>query len=105
MSALFGVLGVLLARRVAPISPATERLGRSGNGALTALLVLGVLALVIAGEKRPLVALGWAVGLGYSGLAFVELVARTALLFARTFLSIVARSSSGGLTPDDGAKE
>jgi hypothetical protein len=53
LSALFGLIGVLLARRVAPVSPGAIRLGNVGNTALTALLALGVLALVVTGEKRP----------------------------------------------------
>lgn len=76
LSAIFGLIGVCLARRVAPASIAGSKLGRSGNAALTALLALGVLALIVTGEKRPIVALGWSVGLGYSGIAFIEMVAR-----------------------------
>ncbi|MEO6361081.1 MAG: hypothetical protein ABIO43_10990, partial [Sphingomicrobium sp.] len=93
LSALFGLIGVILARMVAPVSPAAIRLGRTGNLALTALLALGVLAFVIAGEKRPIVALGWAVGLGYSGVAFIELVSRAVMSFSRLFLKAFVNAS------------
>lgn len=95
MSALFGLMGVLLARRVAPFDPSTERLGTIGNAALTALLALGVLAFIIAGEKRPIVALGWAVGLGYSGIAFVALVAQAVRRFAKMMLEAFVRAATG----------
>lgn len=101
LSALFGLMGVLLARRVAPVDPATERLGPIGNAALTALLALGVLAFVIAGEKRPIVALSWAVGLGYSGIAFVALVAQAVKRFARLFLDAFVRAATGGAGGSD----
>lgn len=100
MSALFGLLGVLLARRVAPFDPSTDRLGPIGNAALTALLALGVLAFIIAGEKRPIVALGWAVGLGYSGIAFIALVAQAVRKFAKIFLDAFVRAATGGPTAD-----
>jgi hypothetical protein len=102
MSALFGVLGVVLARRVAPIDPAAERLGAAGNAALTTLLALGVLAFIIAGEKRPIVALGWAVGLGYSGIAFVALVAEAVKRFAKSFLEAFVRGAAGSSAGRDG---
>lgn len=91
MAALFGLIGLVLARRVAPVSPTAVRLGRMGNAALTTLLALGVLAFIIAGEKRPIVALSWAIGLGYSGLAFIELVSGIVLRFARTFIQVFFR--------------
>ncbi|WCT72071.1 hypothetical protein PQ455_10465 [Sphingomonas naphthae] len=94
LSALFGVLGVFLARRVAPASEAGAKLGRSGNAALTILLALGVLGLVIAGEKRPIIALGWSVGLGYSGLAFVAMVAKSVMTLARVALDAWAAAWS-----------
>jgi len=98
LPALFGLIGLLMARRVAPASDAGARLGRTGNAALTALLALGVLALVINGQRQPLVALGWSIGLGYSGLAFIELVAAGALTLARSLIRIfiAARTAAAG---------
>ncbi|RHW17185.1 hypothetical protein D1610_11590 [Sphingomonas gilva] len=96
LSAIFGLIGVLLARRVAPASAAGAALGRTGNAALTGLLVLGVLALIVSGEKRPIVALGWAIGLGYSGLGFIELVARSVVAGARIIIdAFVAIATKG----------
>jgi hypothetical protein len=91
-SAIFGLVGVFLARRVAPISPAEAQLGAQGRLALTLLLALGVLALIVTGEKRPIVALGWSVGLGYSGLAFVHLVATSVVALSRMILDSFAGS-------------
>jgi hypothetical protein len=105
LSALFGLIGVLLARRVAPVSPGAIRLGNVGNMALTTLLALGVLALVVTGEKRPLVALGWAVGLGYSGLASVELVSQAVMKFAALFTQAFLRAAVGNSTPVEPASE
>lgn len=85
-SAIFGVLGVLMARRVAPATAAGAALGRVGNAALTILLACGVLALIISGEKRPIVALGWSIGLGFSGLGVVELVAKSVIAAATVVL-------------------
>jgi hypothetical protein len=82
MSALFGLIGLVLARRVAPVTPAAVQLGRlSATSPSRRCSRLGVLALIVADEKRPMVALGWAVGLGYSGLGFIELVARPVMQF------------------------
>lgn len=93
-SALCGLIGVILARMVAPASTAGARLGRVGNIALTALLALGVLALIISGQKRPLVAVAWAIGLGYSGLAFIELVAAAVINTAKLSLDAFLRASA-----------
>lgn len=105
MSALFGLIGLMLSRRVAPVSPAAVALGRPGNAALTALLALGVLAFIIAGEKRPIVALGWAIGLGYSGLAFIELVSRAVMNFARLSIQAFVRAAAGGAVPVEPVRE
>jgi hypothetical protein len=88
-SALFGLIGLLLARRVAPASAAGARLGPTGNAALTGLLALGVLALIIAGQKQPIVALAWAMGLGWSGLGICELVAKGVVSVAKLFVDAV----------------
>lgn len=101
-SMLFGITGVLMARRVAPATAAGTALGRTGNAALTVLLVLGVLALVVAGEKRPIVALGWSIGLGFSGLGFIEMVARAVRGAARLMLDgfVVAATKGAALWAD-----
>jgi hypothetical protein len=93
-SALCGLIGVILARQVAPASAAGVLLGRRGNIALTGLLALGVLALIVSGQKQPLVAVAWAIGLGHSGLGFIELVARSVVTGSRLFLDAFIRAST-----------
>ncbi len=75
-SLIFGITGVLMARHVAPATSAGTALGRSGNAALTALLVMIVVAVIVGGEKRPIPAMGWAIGLGFSGLGAIEIIAK-----------------------------
>lgn len=97
-SALCGMIGVILARQVAPATAAGAMLGRVGNVALTALLALGVVALIVSGQKQPLVAVAWAVGLGHSGLVMIELVAKSAIAAARLFIDAFVKAvvSAGG---------
>ena len=103
-SILFGIVGVLMARRVAPATAAGTALGRTGNAALTVLLILGVLALIVAGEKRPIVALGWSIGLGFSGLGMIEMVARAVRGGARLILDgfVVAATKGAAMWADRG---
>ncbi|WP_343528741.1 hypothetical protein [Sphingomonas sp.] len=101
-SIIFGIIGVLMARRVAPATAAGTALGRTGNTALTVLLVLGVLALIVSGEKRPIVALGWSIGLGFSGLGMIEMVARAVRGGARLILDgfVVAATKGAAMWAD-----
>ncbi len=66
LSALFGVVGVGLGQLLAP---ATAPLGWRRRSALVVALLGIVLAIVIATGQIPLVAMGWGIGLGFSGLS------------------------------------
>lgn len=75
-SLILGVGGVLLARKAAPASAAEAALGRYASPAITALLVMIVIGGIVAGEKRPIVAMAGAIGLGFAGLGAIELIGR-----------------------------
>lgn len=79
LSAIISVLGVVLASMIAPPPPLTlvKKL------ALTALLVLLMLALVISDPARsPLLSTAWAIGIGYTGLPIIQAISDR--IFARS---------------------
>lgn len=72
LSAILGVAGVVLALALAP--PPKRPLTGGQGWALRIVLVLLTLALIIYDEKTPLISLGWAIGLGFSGYTVIELL-------------------------------
>lgn len=90
LPALFGLIGVLVARQAAP--PPVVPVSPVRNVALTVLLALGALALVAAGERRPFVTLAWSIGLGFSGFAFIEMVASAVRNGARLVMETFIQS-------------
>lgn len=73
LSAGLSVLGVVLATVISP-PPALSMLQRV---ALTALLVVLMLALVISDPARsPIMSTCWAIGIGYTGLPIIEAIGR-----------------------------
>jgi hypothetical protein len=83
LSALFGVVGVVLGQILAP--GAVPPLGRRRRAALVTALIGLALGIVIAcsvitGKAvLPLVAMGWGIGLGFSGLAAMQALGDQAL--------------------------
>jgi hypothetical protein len=73
LAAAFGVAGVLLGHVMAPV-PATPLSLLRQTGVLVAgvLLSLGV---TIATGQRPLVVLGWSIGIGFSGITIFQAMA------------------------------
>lgn len=94
LPALLGVVGVIATRRFAPIAAVEMKLDAVGRHALTAMMVLAMLALVLSGETRPLVIVGIAGGLGYSGVALFELLAAGVVRAARLSIDVVSRGVS-----------
>ena len=76
LSALLACVGAILTLAVAP-APA-RRFHAAQKWALRILLVLIALALVIHDQKTPLIALGWGIGLGFSGYTVIELLGAVA---------------------------
>lgn len=71
LSAIISVLGVVLASMIAPPPP----LSLVKKIALTALLVILMLALVISDPTRsPLLSTAWAIGIGYTGLPIIQAI-------------------------------
>ncbi len=64
------VIGVILAYILAPRSARAASTGLSV--ALVSLFILILIAAEIAFKHTPLIALGWAIGLGYSGRVVLE---------------------------------
>lgn len=93
LPALIGAIGVIATREFAPIAAVELKLAARGRHALTAMMVLAMLALVLSGERRPLVIVGIAGGLGYSGVAIFELLAAGVVKAARLAISVVSRGT------------
>lgn len=94
LPALLGAAGVIATRRFAPIATVETRIDAAGRHALTAMMVIAILALVLSGERRPLVIVGIAGGLGYSGVALFELLAAGVLRATRTGMEIISRGAT-----------
>jgi hypothetical protein len=93
LPALLGTIGVIATRRFAPIAAVETRIDVTGRHALTLMMVLAMLGLILSGERRPLVIVGIAGGLGYSGVAIFELLAAGVLRAARLAITVVSRGA------------
>ncbi|MBI0530077.1 hypothetical protein [Sphingomonas sp. TX0522] len=95
-SLILGVGGVLLARRAAPASAAEAALGRYGRQCVTALAVMIVIGGIVAGEKRPIIAMAGAIGLGFSGVGAIEMIAKGVMAALRLIMdSFVVMATKG----------
>lgn len=104
LPALLGVAGVVATRAFAPVAAVEARLQPGARHALTGMMVLAMLALILAGEKRPLVIVGIAGGLGYSGVAIFELLAVCVVKATRLAIAVVTRGTLSILkdSPEEG---
>jgi len=105
LSSILGVVGVALGQLLAP--PAVPPLGRKRRGVLVAALVALELCIVLAcsvitGKAvLPLVAMGWGIGLGFSGLAAMQALGELAPIgVKRVGGELIDRF--GGKDKDDG---
>ena len=70
LSALFGVVGVILGHLMAPV--ATAPLGWRRHSAVVIAGVLVSVATTIATGQRPLIVLGWSIGIGFAGVTIFQ---------------------------------
>lgn len=70
LSALFGVVGVSLGHVMAPV--AASPLGWRRHSAVVIAGILLSLCITIATGQRPLVVLGWSIGIGFSGITIFQ---------------------------------
>jgi hypothetical protein len=73
LAALFGVAGVALGHMMAPISSPPLPLQRQAS--VIAAGVLLSVGITIATGQRPLVVLGWSIGIGFSGITIFQTIA------------------------------
>lgn len=81
-SAIFGIGGVLLGHLMAPV-PATP-LGWRRQSAVVAAGLLVAIAITIATGQRPLVVLGWSIGIGFAGITIYQLLGAQASSAAKS---------------------
>ncbi|WP_242415068.1 hypothetical protein [Sphingomonas panni] len=82
LSALFGVVGVSLGHLMAPVAPAP--LGWRRHSAVIAAGVLLSVGITIATGQRPLMVLGWSIGIGFSGITIFQTWAAQAAAGAKS---------------------
>ncbi len=70
MSALFGVIGVGLGHLMAPA--AVQPIGWRRHAAVIVAGILVAIAITIATGQRPLVVLGWSIGIGFAGVTIFK---------------------------------
>jgi hypothetical protein len=101
LSALFGVVGILLGQLLAP-TPAAP-LGWRRRSALVLALVMFELGIVIFTGQNAMIAMGWGIGLGFAGLSVAQALGDEALSGVRriadAFISAIA-SKVGGKDTD-----
>jgi hypothetical protein len=70
LSALFGLIGVVLGHSMAPA--AVEPLGWRRHSAVFVAGMLLSLTITIATGQRPMVVLGWSIGIGFAGITIFK---------------------------------
>lgn len=82
LSAIFGVGGVLLGHLMAPVAP--QPLGLKRQVAVVVAAVLVSIATTIATGQRPLIVLGWSIGIGFAGITIFQIWGAQTAQAART---------------------
>lgn len=82
LSAIFGVGGVLLGHLMAPV--ATAPLGWRRQSAVVVAGVLISIATTIGTGQRPLIVLGWSIGIGFAGVTIFQVWAAQAASAAKS---------------------
>jgi hypothetical protein len=82
LSAIFGIVGVVLGHLMAP--PAPSPLGWRRQAAVIVAGLLVSIAITIATGQRPLIVLGWSIGIGFAGVTIFQVWAAQTLRAARS---------------------
>jgi len=82
LSALFGVIGVGLGHLMAPA--AVQPIGWRRHAAVIVAGILVSIATTIATGQRPLVVLGWSIGIGFAGVTIFKTWAAQAAAATKT---------------------
>jgi hypothetical protein len=82
LSALFGVVGVALGHLMAPA--AAQPIGWRRHSAVFVAGIMVAIALTIATGQRPLVVLGWSIGIGFAGITIFKTWAAQAAAGAKS---------------------
>lgn len=70
LSAIFGIVGILLGHAMAPTIGASLPVQRQAS-VIAAGVLLSVAITIVTGQK-PLVVLGWSIGIGFSGITIFQ---------------------------------
>lgn len=82
LSMIFGVGGVLLGHLMAPVPAQPLGIRRQVSVVTAGLLV--AIAITIATGQRPLIVLGWCIGIGFAGITIYQIWGATAASAAKT---------------------
>ncbi len=82
LSAIFGTVGVVLGHLMAPV--ATAPLGWRRHSAVVVAGVLVSIATTISTGQRPLIVLGWSIGIGFAGVTIFQVWAAQASRAAKS---------------------
>lgn len=97
LAAIFGVVGILLGHLMAPVIGAPMPVQRQ-----IAVIVAGVLVslgiTMVTGQK-PLVVLGWSIGIGFSGITIFQTMGAQARSGLKTLGDIVVERLKGEKDP------
>lgn len=95
LSALFGVAGIVLGHLMAPAIGAPLPIQR--QAAVIAAGVMLSIAITMAIGQRPLVGLGWSIGIGFSGITIFQTMGDQARFGMKTLgEKVVERLKAGG---------
>jgi hypothetical protein len=82
LSAIFGVGGVLLGHLMAPVPP--EPLGGRRQSSVIIAGIMTSIAISIATGQRPLIVMGWSIGIGFAGITIFQVWSAQAKSAARS---------------------
>ncbi|MES2755594.1 MAG: hypothetical protein V4659_13140 [Pseudomonadota bacterium] len=103
LAAVFGIAGILLGHIMAPVIGTPLPLQR--QAAVVAAGILLSLAITIVTGQKPLVVLGWSIGIGFSGITIFQTLGVQARAGIKSLGDIVIDKLKSGVAADDAANE